>query len=275
MIKNLKFREYQTGTTIHYFSTGLYPGIEFVNNVFPREIDHLDIKPACIIVNQAGQLIDNSIFNSKKIMYHDVSTAVNGLWYLNEGENIYSQLSAYTVPNNYQILTGYGVYNKTRYLPNSEILTGLTLSFYQEPTLSASTNKVFYEKTLLDDLFVDIKLERSYNIMETLKIKNSLINSWTEQEGTTGIVFGKLEAIQKIEDDDGNRVRIPLRNVPIGVFNTSEEFLQVTSSDDNGNRIRMNFKDAFYPDTYFNNESRLLDIVFLPSATGYINTKTI
>ena len=54
-------------------------------------------------------------------------------------------------------------------------------------------------KKIIDDFYVDLKLERSYNSLDTLKIYNNLINSFPEQESPTGVVFGRLTAIQKIK----------------------------------------------------------------------------
>jgi hypothetical protein len=120
------------------------------------------------------------------------------------------------------------------------------------PSASAATNYVFFRKKLIDDFYVDLKLERSYNSLDTLKIYNNLINSFPDQESPTGVVFGRLTAIQKIKNENGQNLRIPLQNVPLGVFNPSDDYPQIFSTDDNGDRLTLNLKDSTIPSEYFN-----------------------
>ena len=129
---------------------------------------------------------------------------------------------------------------------------------------------VFFEDTLIDDIFANVKLERSFDILNTLDIYNKVDGEYSYRESSTGVVFGKLEAIQKIVDEEGNKIRIPLRNVPIGVFNQSNDFPTPNSVDENGDRIRLNFKTrqsngsvSINPSNYFNAESAALDDQFL------------
>jgi hypothetical protein len=83
---------------------------------------------------------------------------------------------------------------------------------------------VLFKNELIDDMYANIKLSRSFETLDTLKIYNKTINSIPSQEARTGVVYGKLEAKQLLSDENGNTIRIPLRNVPIGIFNPSEEF---------------------------------------------------
>ena len=72
-------------------------------------------------------------------------------------------------------------------------------------------------------MFVDIKLERTSDSLDTLSIQNNLLGTWQQQESATGVLFGKLVARQKVIDENGEKVIIPLRNVPVAIFNSSED----------------------------------------------------
>jgi hypothetical protein len=100
-------------------------------------------------------------------------------------------------------------------------------------------------------MFANIKLSRSYETLDTLNIYNTPINSISQQEARTGVLFGKLEAIQLLKNEDGNSIRIPLANVPIGIFTPSDEFPTPSSLDDNGDRFYMNLKETSGPNIYF------------------------
>lgn len=93
----------------------------------------------------------------------------------------------------------------------------------------------------IEDYVLNIDLHRNYESIDTLNIYNNLVNGLPTQESDTGVVFGKLIANQKVTDKNGNVVKIPLSNVPVGIFQPSEEFPTITSTDSNGNRIQMNF----------------------------------
>jgi hypothetical protein len=61
---------------------------------------------------------------------------------------------------------------------------------------------VFFDEHEVDDMFANIKLSRSYETLDTLEIYNKPINSIPIQEAQTGILFGKLEAIQSLKDKE-------------------------------------------------------------------------
>ena len=119
---------------------------------------------------------------------------------------------------------------------------------------------VSFENKSIEDYHVDIKLTRTFDTLDTLSVKNNLTSTWPTQEATTGVLFGKLTARQKILDENGEKVIIPLKNIPIAIFNTSEEFPEITSKDDDGNRIRLNIKENSKEKQYFNSESFLTDV---------------
>ena len=127
------------------------------------------------------------------------------------------------------------------------------------PSASAATNYVFYDKKLIDDFYVDVKMQRSFKSLDTLKINNNLINSFPTQESPTGVVFGRLMAIQKLKNEQGQNIKIPLQNVPIGIFNSSEDFPNTFSLDDNGDRMTLNIKESSILGDYFNELSYNID----------------
>ena len=118
---------------------------------------------------------------------------------------------------------------------------------------------VFFKEKLIDDFFIDIGINRNYNTLDTLDVKNVLIGEIPQKTSATGVVFGKLEAIQKINDGDGNKIVIPLANVPVSIFNASDEFPDITSTDEDGNRITLNLKENSKREEYFNEQSYLID----------------
>lgn len=122
---------------------------------------------------------------------------------------------------------------------------------------------VSFKDTFIDDYYADIKLTRTFNTLDTLSIKNNLLSTWSTQQAETGVVFGKLVARQKILDENGEKVLIPLRNVPVGIFNSSDEFPEITSVDNDSNRIKLNLKENTKNTDYFNVESFNTDEEFL------------
>jgi hypothetical protein len=96
------------------------------------------------------------------------------------------------------------------------------------------------------------------------------LNSFPVQNASTGVVFGRLTAIQKIKNENGQNIRIPLVNVPIGIFNPSEEFPSIFSTDNNGDRLTLNIKEASNPSQYFNSYSYFSDYnEYLKSADSF------
>jgi hypothetical protein len=127
-----------------------------------------------------------------------------------------------------------------------------------------SVNAVFFETRNDVDYFATVGIVRDYEILNTLSIYNNLVGETPRLESPTGVLFGKLEALQKVKDENGEKVRIPLGNVPVAIFNTSEEFPTVSSVDDDGNRIRLNLAENSPKTLYFNDDSFRTDEEFLP-----------
>lgn len=126
-----------------------------------------------------------------------------------------------------------------------------------------SVSEVFFETRNDIDYFVSVGISRSYETLNTLSVHNNLIGETPRLEAPTGVLFGRLEALQKIRDENGQKVRIPLANVPVAVFNSSEEFPSVSSTDQDGNRLILNLKENSQQGMYFNIESFDTDQEFL------------
>lgn len=134
----------------------------------------------------------------------------------------------------------------------------------------ASTSYAFFNDVLIDDMFVNISLHRSFGTLDTLNIYNNLVNSFPTQESGTGTVFGRLVATQKILDQNDNNISIPLKHVPIGVFNPTERYATPISVDENGNRITMNLRESSRASSYFNGQSFSADTTsFLRSGSEF------
>lgn len=198
------------------------------------------------------------------------------LWQLNsENNNVYYDLNS--LPN---VITGVTYKEEYGRVLNDSAKENLRKTFFSQIGILSSglTNNTFclINDKEIADLYVNIKLERTYDILNTLSIKNTTTDEFPLQESDTGVVFGRLEAIQKIKDEAGNFIRIPLRFVPIGIFNTSEKFPDISSLDENNDRIRLNLKTTDdnlnvsfpRPEFYFNQQTFNTDTEYLQE-TGY------
>lgn len=139
-----------------------------------------------------------------------------------------------------------------RFLTAATVVDGIIPDPIIVPT---HTEYIFSQFHEIDDFFVNIKLNRTFGTLDTLNIYNNLVNSMPTQEANTGVVFGRLVALQNIKDPEGNNIRIPLRNVPVGIFNPSEDYPNSASVTDNGDRIFLNIKESSQQSEYFNVES--------------------
>jgi len=238
MNEQIQLKKSRSGTTITFFST--------------QKLEDYDIYPSYVILDA----------NNNQSSIHPLDEK-NGIWTLNNRNN--------NIPLIANIITGYSFVQTTEYTMSLEDMNKTNSSFKQkvQEEYPNSTNYVFFKSTYIDDYFVNIKLNRTFATLDTLNIYNNALNSFPTQEATTGVVFGKLEALQKINDGDGNKVRIPLKNVKIGIFNSSEVFPSSTSVDDDGDRITLNLKEASKKNEYFNIESYSADTEFLKSSSEF------
>ncbi len=112
-----------------------------------------------------------------------------------------------------------------------------------------------FSNVSIDDIYANVSFVKTYNTLNTLSVINSVVGETTYRESPTGVVFGKLESLQKISDENGNKIRIPLSNVPVCVFRVTDEFPDVSSVDAEGNRIVLNLKENSSKSQYFNDDA--------------------
>lgn len=103
---------------------------------------------------------------------------------------------------------------------------------------------VFFEEYPFEDYHMNVKVNRSIGTLDTLNIYNVSLNEPPKFSNNTGVLVGKLEAIQVLNDENGEKIRIPLKNSVVGIFNPSEKFPSISSSDSEGNRIRLNLYET-------------------------------
>jgi hypothetical protein len=244
--EELHIKQFTTGVTFYIFSDAIY-------NDLPESPDEYE-----------GPFLSYVLFDNQNEIYSLNYYSGSTIWTRND-ENNYIPIgeTGWNYKTGYTIVTTVASNLSQENIDN---MTSLMLSRLSDPTrpgtppsASAATNYVFYRKKLIDDFYVDLKIERSYNSLDTLKINNNLLNNFPEQNSPTGVVFGRLTAIQKIKDENGQNVRIPLQNVPLGVFNPSEDYPDTFSTDDNGDRLTLNIKESATPSDYFDNLSYYTD----------------
>lgn len=253
--EEILYKSSKTGTTAFYF----------VPNV------SLDMVP---FLSEPAYLIYNNL--NVPVAFYNFASGSTELWKLENvnGYNINVELSSVTT--NY--VTGYSItetFNKV--LSNSEKSTiqqrfnnNVTSTITAQTQVPINyTTYVFFNEHEIDDLYANIKLTRSYETLDTLEIYNKPINSIPSQEAKTGVLFGKLEAIQTLKDEIGNNIKIPLKNVPIGIFNATEDFPAPMSLDNNGDRFFMNTKEFSQPSQYFDMTAYTEDQKFLKSQSQY------
>ena len=112
-----------------------------------------------------------------------------------------------------------------------------------------------FRETSVNDLHANISIHRTFDILDTLSVINSVDGEPVYRESPTGVLYGKIQSLQKINDEFGNKLTIPLVQVPVCVFNTSTAFPDISSLDDNGNRIVLNIKENSFSNQYFDQET--------------------
>ncbi len=231
MREEIKLKTSRSGTTINFFDTALTP-------------NGTDIYPAYVLMDNTNVPIYIGTFD------------VVPMW--RDASNAYVPLSSLNLP----YITGGTKVEELPYSltpPQKERLTNKWATSMAFLSSGSSTSHTFFKDVLNDDMFIDLALFRSYGTLDTLSLYNNMVNGFPVQESSTGTVFGKLVALQKLLDNDGNNISIPLRNVPIGIFNATEEFPSPASTDDNGNRITLNLKESTNAASYFNIQSYTAD----------------
>lgn len=253
--EEILYKKSRTGTTAFFFVSNLDQGLipEFTNLSY-------------VTLNNFGQPTGHGYFDAGPIFK------------IIESKNYYSNFELSGLSNNY--LTGYS-YSQIFNNKLTEEQKASVESRFFDSTSSAlqnldnsvnATPYIIFQDKEIDDMFVNIKLSRTYSTLDTLKIYNKTINSIDTQEAKTGVLFGKLEAIQLIKDENGNAHRIPLRNVPIGIFTSSDEFPTPTSLDDDGDRFFLNLKENSEQNKYFDEFAYQQDQGFLRTASQFSST---
>ena len=253
--EEILYKTSRTGTTAIYF----------VPNVTPEMVPTLQ-EPGYLVFNNLNIPVSFSHFN----------TGMTEIWSLQDVGDYQINVPLTSVTNNY--LTGYSMtttFNNV-YSSSEKDLIRQRFSDNVISTITAQTQisityptYVFFVEQEIDDMYANISLTRSYETLDTLQIYNKPINSIPLQEARTGVLFGKLQAIQTVKDENGNNFKIPLRNVPVGIFNPSSEYSAPMSLDANGDRFFINFKESSLQGQYFNVTAYTEDNKFLRSQSQY------
>ena len=248
-----------TGTTVFYF----------VPNVTPELVPILQY-PTYLTLNPYGVPVSYSTYDNSG------STEIWTLSNVN-GYEINTQLSSTTT--NY--LTGYSfsqTFNKT-FSANEQATIRQAFTNNITAIITAQTNVsliyptyVFFNVQEVSDMYTNVKLVKSFETLDTLQIYNNPINSITQQNASTGVLFGKLQAIQTLKDSDGNNIKIPLVNVPIGIFNPTTTYPAPTTLDDNGDRFFLNIKENSEQSQYFDTLAYGEDQKILRSQSMFAST---
>jgi hypothetical protein len=249
--EEIEIKNFTTGTTLLYFSTQLdkYPDIGF------------DIVPTIVEFDNNNNAVDVNTFDGVTLWKRNTDH-INVI--LSSITNNYITGHSYSIDVD-RILRQPEIDNlKTKFITSITAALNTGATTYSESTnqvidpyasIPAHTEYLFHNYQEIEDFWVNIKMNRTHDTLDTLNIYNNLVNSMPTQESDTGVVFGRLMARQTIKDVEGNNVSIPLRNTPIGIFNASEDYPTSTSTDVNGDRLFLNNKENAFPDEYFNIES--------------------
>jgi hypothetical protein len=245
--EEITIKEFTSGTTLLFFSTHL--------NAVPSDSnEEVTVFPAIIELNNLGLPVGASTFDGENI------------WSMNDS-NIYVPTPTITT----SFITGYSYVQDFNYIVSEErvetfknrlsldinnSLLGLdAFGNITGTTAPNHTEYVFSWYHEIDDFYVNLKINRTTATLDTFNVYNNLVNSMPTQDAETGVVFGRLMALQTLKDSEGNNIRIPLRNVSVGVFNPSVDYPTAASVTDNGDRLFLNIKEAAEPEEYFNIES--------------------
>lgn len=253
--EEILLKQSTTGTTITFFSTHLKDA------VISSGID-LEIVPTILELNNFSEPVRFYTFDG------------SNLWTLNN-DNFYVETSAATT----NFITGHSYNEKFTDVISDQKFEQIKTNFFNDISQSLSQiptattqpyphrEFVVLEYSDIDDFYVNIKINRTFDTLNTLNIYNNLVNSFPVQESPTGVVFGRLVAQQSIKDEQGNNIKIPLRNVPIGIFNPSDKFPDSSSVDENGDRLYLNLKESAVEQEYFNVNS------FTSDTTNYLRSE--
>jgi len=245
MQESILLQQDRFGTKVIYFSQN-----EKINDIYETFLSYI-------------------VFNGNKqpIKFYN-SLNDNIIWQIND-QNIYEEVR---LQSKQYVVTGYMFTEILDYSIDQSIKNSIKGSFLENVGNTLNSDVYFYDQQV-NDYFVNVKIDKSFSTLDTLSINNDVINSTPTQESKTGVIIGKLQAIQKINDINGNKVVIPIKNTSIGIFNPSEQFPSITDNDENGNRITMNFssldgEQKLYFDDYAKNFNEN-QILYKKPTNGY------
>jgi hypothetical protein len=168
--------------------------------------------------------------------------------------------------NNTPYITGYTIVKKLDRILSSEEKNDFNQNFIQDNPFGQNIKfGVKFEEVPINDMFVNISLVRDYDFLDTLSIKNNLQGEWPTSSSNTGVVFGKLLAVQKIKDENDEFIKIPLRNVPIIILNKESELVSLNPQQNINARIPLNCQENSNRDLYFDDFSYNFDKKILPN----------
>lgn len=248
--EEITLKQFTSGTTLMYFSTHL-DAIQTGDEELVPSIVQLDNNnnPIDAFSFDGNSLWKRNSDNHYVVLPSITSNYVTGHSYSVKESRIFSESSIEIIRKNFSESISVSLNTgETKFTSDGPI-------YSKYSAIPNHKDYVFSKTHEIDDFFVNIKLNRNFGTLDTLKIYNNIVNSTPTQESETGVVFGKLVARQNILDSDGNNIEIPLRNVPIGIFNSSEDFPQPTSVNENGDRFFLNLKESSYSEEYFNADS--------------------
>jgi len=233
MQEEILYKKSRIGTSVLYFNTSFSEG-EVEGSV-----------PSVALLNNLGVPKYVNQFDGKEV------------WIRNSNNN-------WVRPNEFDVYyTGYSYSEAYSYVFNDQDKEVAKLQYYQDMINrfgSNTTSYIMFHDAEIDDTFVTTKLIRSRATLDTLNVYNNLTNSLGDQESDTGTLMGTLVARQNLRDEAGNKVQIPLANVPVGVFLTSDDFPDLNSQNNNGDRITFNLREGANQEEYFDSQSFTQDV---------------
>lgn len=248
--ENIKLKTHKSGTLIKYFTT--YSGQTSDTGTVTY-----------LLTNSIGQFkIVESLLDTVYVRNQDNNFELIGNFVVHTGTTLYQKTESLSTTTKNKITNKYtddilNQFNRNSNNNNNQLTPPITY--------------VEFEDIELDDLNIDINLNRTIDVLDTLSIDNIAINEQPSLESTTGVLFGKLEARQNILDSDGKQIKIPLKNTVVCIFTRTESFPDITSTDDNGNRIALNLKENVNTKAYFNKQALNSDLRFLTDTSQLKN----
>lgn len=254
--EEIKLETKKIGTRIKYFTT--FSG----QTESGGELAYLLVSP-----NGSKKIVENYLDIITKRNENNIFEYTSGNTFY-EGSVIFEEKSLINQNTKEKIQKRYFNNIEKQYLRSLGLMSGNT---------SGLITYVEFEDVEINDMFINLSINRTIDSLDTLNIYNKPINEYPDQNSDTGVLFGRLTAIQNIADENGEKIIIPLKNTIVAIFNSSEQYPQITSLDENGNRIALhikenialNLKNNYSP--YFDKDSFLFDYNYLKDTSTIDN----